>query len=112
MKNNYKKLNKKVILTLVASAFLFIALANGLPYGYFTLLRFIVCAITAYLAYLAYEENNESFWVWIFGFIAVLFNPIFLIHLNREVWFPIDLITGIFLLVTIFIFKSKEKSEN
>lgn len=102
------KINNKNILTLVAAAFLFVALISGLPYGYFTLMRFVVCAITVYLAYVTYENKKDSLWVWVFGGIAVLFNPIIIIHLAREVWWPIDLIVGIVLLVSIFILKPKK----
>jgi uncharacterized membrane protein len=102
------KLSNKNILTIIASGFLFIALFNGLPYGYFTLLRFVVCAIGAYLAYKTYEYNKESLWVWAFGGIAVLFNPIIPIYFQRETWAIIDLIVGVFLLVSIFILKDKK----
>jgi hypothetical protein len=98
---------KKNILTLVASAMLFIALTDGLPYGYFTLLRFVVCAVAAYIAYLTYEDNKESLWVWVFGFVAVLFNPIIIITLKRSQWTTIDLLTGVFLIASIFFLKPK-----
>lgn len=109
--------NTKIILTIIASIFLFISAndsggRHGLPYGYFTLMRFVVCAVTAYLTYLAYEKNNESLWVWIFGFIAVLFNPIIIIHLTRMQWRPIDLIVGVFLVVSLFVFKINKKLDN
>lgn len=90
------KLDNKKILTIIASAFLFIAIFNGLPYGYFTLLWFVICTVGAYLAYKIYKENKESLWVWAFGFIAILFNPIIVIHLQREQWWFIDLIVGVF----------------
>ena len=104
--------NTKNILTIITSGFLLFALTDGLPYGYFTLLRFVVCAVTAYLAYLAYKNKNESLWTWIFGFIAILFNPIIIIQLKREQWNPIDLIVGLFLIASLFLFKIKEKLEN
>jgi hypothetical protein len=103
------KLTNKNILTITASAFLFIALFDGLPYGYFTLLRFVVCIISAYLAYKIYEDNKESLWVWAFGFITILFNPIIIIHLQREQWWVIDLIVGIFFVLSIFLIKAKNK---
>lgn len=90
------------ILTITASGFLFIALFEGLPYGYFTLLRFVVCAVGAYMAYKIYESDNDSLWVWLFGGIAILFNPIIPIHLTREVWWIIDLIVGGVFLLSIF----------
>jgi uncharacterized membrane protein YdcZ (DUF606 family) len=99
------QLNKKKNIALViASAVLFLALFDGWQYGFFTLLRFIVFATTAYVAWMAYEAQREK-WVWIFGFIAVLFNPFFLIHLDRDTWVVIDFIVGLFLFVTIFTFK-------
>lgn len=97
------KLTNKNILTLIAAGFLFIALFDGLPYGYFTFLRFVVCAIGFYLTFNIYEENKESLLVWIYGGIAVLFNPIIPIHLERETWWIIDLIVGV-----IFLFNNKE----
>lgn len=105
------KLNNRNILTLVASGFLFIALSNGLPYGYFTLMRFVVCAVGIYLAYKIYKDNKGSLWVWAFGFVAVLFNPIFLVYLKREQWEVIDLIAGIFFVVSIFMMKIKKEHE-
>lgn len=103
------KLSSKNILTILTSAFLFIALADGLPYGYFTLLRFVVCAVGIYLAYKIYEDNKESLWIWAFGFIAILFNPIIIIHLQREQWWVIDLIVGIFFVLSIFLIHDKRK---
>jgi len=37
------------------------------------LLRFVVFASSVYVALMAYEEQKEK-WVWISGFLAVLFN--------------------------------------
>lgn len=104
------KINNKNILTLIASALLLFAVKDGLPYGYFTILRFVVCAITTYLAYTAYEKNSESLWVWAFGFIAILFNPLIPIYLQRSQWGPIDLIAGLFLISSMLFFKIKKGS--
>ena len=101
------KTSKKNILTIIASGFLFVALFDGLSYGYFTFLRFVVCAVGFYLAYKIYEDNKESLWVWSFAGIAVLFNPIFIIHLERGTWVIIDLIIGIFFVLSMFIKNKK-----
>ena len=100
---------KKNIALLIAAAFLFVALFDGWPYGFFTLLRFVVFASTTYVAWMAYEAQKEK-WVWIFGFLAVLFNPFIVIHLDREIWSVIDLIVGVFMIVSIFILKLESKS--
>lgn len=103
------KLTNKNILTLVASGMLFIALSSGLPYGYFTLMRFVVCAVGIYLAYKTYEENKESLWVWAFGFVAVLFNPFFPVYLKRAQWEVIDLVVGVFFVLSVFLMRFKSK---
>ncbi len=95
---------KKNISLLIAATFLFLALFGGWPYGFFTLLRFVVFASSAYIAWMAYEAQKEK-WVWIFGFLAVLFNPFVVIHLDREIWSVIDLIVGVFMIVSVFVFK-------
>jgi len=99
---------KKNIALLIATAFLFVALFDGWPYGFFTLLRFVVFAISAYIAWMAYEAKKEK-WVWIFGFLAVLFNPFIVIHFNRETW-SVDLIVGIFMIILVFVLKFERRS--
>ena len=95
---------KKNIAVLIAAAFLFLALLDGWPYGFFTLLRFVVFAVAVYVAWMAYEQQKEK-WVWIFGFLAVLFNPFFSIYLNRDLWSIIDLVTGLFLVASVFVLR-------
>ena len=99
---------KKNIALIIAATFLFVALFDGWPYGFFTLLRFVVFASSAYVAYMAYEVQKEK-WVWIFGFLAILFNPFIVIHLNREIWSVLDLIVGIFMIVSVFVLKLERK---
>jgi FtsH-binding integral membrane protein len=101
-------MSNKSIVTIIASGLLFIALSDGLPYGYFTFLRFVVCAVGAYLAYKTYEVSKESLWVWAFAGIAILFNPIIPIYLQREQWVIIDLIVGVFFLLSIFIANNRK----
>ena len=100
---------KKNIIICIAALFLFAALIDGWPYGFFTLLRFVVFAATAYVAWMAYEQQREK-WIWIFGFLAILFNPFFPIYLNRDLWSIIDLVTGLFLVVSVFVLKFPRKS--
>ncbi len=88
----------------IVVAILFISVAP-LPYGYYILLRLLVCGTFGYSAYIAYTKNSKNL-PWIYGFIAVLFNPIIKIYLPKEYWVVIDVIAGILLLVT----KSKIKS--
>jgi len=82
-----------LIPSIIAALMLLVALAPW-PYGYYQLLRFVTCGVAAYIAYTTY--NWQKMWaVWLFGFIAVLFNPLIPIQLSRELWRPIDIICAL-----------------
>ncbi len=91
---------KKNIALSIASVVLLLALFDGWPYGFFTVLRFVVFSSTAYVAYIAYQEHKEG-WAWFLGSIAVLFNPFILVYLTRDIWVVIDFITALFLLFSV-----------
>ena len=93
----------------IATAFLLLALLEGWPYGYFTLLRFVVCIAMVLIAYLSYQEKREG-WTWSFVVIAILFNPIVPIYLAREAWWFIDLVVAAFLGVTMITLKLSPKN--
>ncbi len=97
-------INTKNVVLFIAAVLLFLALINGLPYGFFTLLRFIIFASSTYIAWLTYAQEKQK-WTLIFGLIAVLFNPFIPIYLNREIWVIIDILVGIFMLISIFILR-------
>jgi hypothetical protein len=64
------------------------------PYWYFTLLRWVVCA--AGVAFAAFGCSTNRVWAgWLFGTLAILFNPIVPVHLTRAAWRPIDAAAGI-----------------
>ena len=86
---------------LIASGMLFFALSK-LPYGYYILLRFVVCGVAAYGAFKS-AELGKTVWALVLGIIAILFNPIIRIYLSREIWAPINLITALLLIISIFI---------
>jgi hypothetical protein len=75
-----------------ATVLLLLALFPEMPYGYYVLLRWILCPLFVYLALRALTLGIGS-WVWILGVIAALYNPIFRVHLTREVWNPVNLAT-------------------
>ncbi|MEA2066735.1 MAG: DUF6804 family protein [Thermotogota bacterium] len=84
---------KRNPLFLIAGIALFIAILN-LPYGYYQLLRFFICGVGVYGAYLSYRKKNIA-WVWILGIIALVFNPILKFYFVKETWKIIDLIAGV-----------------
>lgn len=94
-----------VIARVVASALLFWALARH-PYGYFTLLRWVVCATAAYSAYVSATVNRVP-WAWVLGFIALLFNPLIPARIDRATWAYLDVAVGIFFLLSVFFVREK-----
>ncbi len=97
MKNFLKEHWFKIVTIL----FLLIALAD-LPYGYFQFLKWVVLASAGYAAYL-YYQSKKKVWVFIFGIIALLFNPIFRFYFSRETWCILDVIVAIIFFTSLFI---------
>tara|TARA_B100001167_G_C16768277_1_gene305554 strand:- start:1201 stop:1512 length:312 start_codon:yes stop_codon:yes gene_type:complete len=77
----------------ITTVLLFIGIAP-LPYSYYTFMRVIVCGCAGYMAYQGVKEEDKSFWPWIFGFVAILFNPVAVIHMTKEIWMVVDGLTG------------------
>ena len=74
----------------VASAiFALLAVWSRWPYGTYTILRFVLCALSVYLAVRSYGLGQRA-WVWIAGIMAALFNPFFPVHLQRSQWRILD----------------------
>lgn len=91
----------------IVAILMLLATIVGHPYSYYTLLRFITCGTSALGCYLAFNINKslENIWVWIFGAITFLFNPLIPIHLDKPTWGIIDIITAITLLSSLFLFR-------
>lgn len=99
-----------LIPALIATGLLMGAIAP-LPYGYYQMLRWVVGGIAIYMAYKSYSWEKR--WAtWIFGIIAVLFNPIIPIHLTREIWQPIDGVCAILFGSSILFLKEPTKEAN
>ena len=84
---------------------LVLAPLSGWPYGYYTLLRWVVCLTTGYLAYENYRNGQRSFSL-AFGAVALILNPIVPVHLSKSEWGPIDLAVAGFLFFYIVRGKS------
>jgi len=102
-------LSFSVAARVVTGALLFWALARH-QYGYFVLLRWIVCAASAFCAYLSYSLKRVP-WTWLFGLIALLFNPLAPIRLDRQTWTYLDAATGFVLLLSILFFRESLSSK-
>ena len=94
----------------IASASLLISVIQGLPYGDFQLLRWLICGSSCYGALLAHEKNKQ-YWKWLFVCQAVLFNPILPIHLGRSLWLPIDIASSIIFAISCKLFMQQKTTK-
>jgi len=89
----------------IAGVMLLWALNPENPYGYYILLRWVCCAAFTYLALKAYAQGKEG-WVWVLGVMAVIYNPIIRIHLTREIWSVLNVVTVIAMVASIGVLRS------
>ena len=110
MNNAKSYLSFSVLARVVASVFLFWAVSRH-PYGFYTLLRWIVCASAAYTAYVSTTMKRIP-WAWVLGVIALMFNPFIPPRIERATWVYIDVATGIILLLSILFVRESSKSRS
>ncbi len=106
-----KDLMKRIwIPQIVATIMLLWALNPENPYGYYILLRWVCCGIFLFLLTRSIAVNKQG-WAWTFGIMAGIYNPILSLHMNREIWSVVNVITIIIVWVSIFALKPKEKEK-
>ena len=110
-KERLMKIKIQKIPMIISIALLLLSILPIWPYGYYTLLRLVICGTAVYLAYISSQINKQG-WMWTMISIAILFNPVFTIHLNKVLWSFIDIIiAGIFIIYMSRIGKSEVKMD-
>lgn len=85
-------------ISVVPAATLIVALGDW-PYGYYQLLRLVVCACAVVIVALEYRKSTSvTGWIIAFSGMALLFNPFAPVHFEREIWQVLDLMAA-----TIFL---------
>ncbi len=96
----------KNFLIIVAVLLLITAFANlHAGYSYYQILRWMVTICAGLFCFNCYNKNTTLFIV--FFIIAILFNPVVPIYLDKDVWRIIDIITAI--IFFIYAIKNKNK---
>lgn len=70
-----------------------------MPYGYYKILRWVACGTFGFAWVVSYQKNHEVL-PWMFGALAILFNPVYPIVLTREVWFFFDIGAALLLYIS------------
>ena len=95
-----KKQKRQFYIYLGMAALLLLCLFH-MPYGFYTLVRFIAMVAFAYLAYLEFNSKSIDRMV-VFIALAVLFQPFVKIALGRAVWNIVDVAVACYLLYLSF----------
>ncbi|MYA44576.1 MAG: hypothetical protein F4073_11215 [Rhodobacteraceae bacterium] len=69
------------------------------PYGYYIFLRILISSTCAVIVFYQWKHDDAiSSWVFIFVGVGILYNPFLPIHLTREIWTILNIITaGLFI---------------
>lgn len=97
---------------LILATLFFLCLAN-MSYGYYQLIRMIALIGFVILAYQVYYQKRKVEMIIYLG-LALLFQPFFKVALGREIWNVVDLIVGLWLILSVYInrkIKRKETSQ-
>jgi hypothetical protein len=73
-------------------------------YSYYESLRLGVLVVSAFGIYSSLRWERQG-WAWVFGFLAVLFNPFVKVALNRTTWNVVDVIVAAVLCASTFLLK-------
>ena len=90
----------QLMVRLFCSLYLFAARDRNLPYAYYETLRWTVFAICAGSLWAEWKTPSLP-WVIVLAALALLFNPVFPIHLSQEYWTPIDTLAGTIMFLSI-----------
>ncbi len=106
---NQEVIQNKNIVSIIAILALLLAIPSGIwPYGYYVLLRWVITGVALFVLSIANKLQKEE-WVKLMAGIAILFNPILPIHLDKETWVIIDFIVAILFFASIFQVKPEDK---
>jgi len=67
-----------------------------MPYGYYNILRIVVCISAVFMAVRAMKSEKGQLVPWLFGGLALLYNPVLPVHLNEKaIWMMVNAVTAV-----------------
>lgn len=96
-------------ISLIVSIIFLILAIFKMPYGYYYLLKFVICFVSIKEALLVYDKTQKfDGTVLTFIALALLYNPISKMPLGREIWTIVNVLTIIYFIYCI-LRQNKEK---
>ena len=77
-----------------------------LPYAYYLVLRLIIPVFAILTAFSIYSKKSDDIFIYVFGFLAILYNPLIPIHLTKDIWMVLNVLSAF-----AFIFQIFKKTE-
>ena len=94
------------IIKIIVAVMLLVCLLP-MPYGYYTLVRFVSTFTFAYFAYECFKSSRGG-WGFTFVSLAMLFQPFIKIALGRTMWNIVDVVVAVVLVWMVVRSKSEE----
>jgi hypothetical protein len=88
---------------LIAAVMLVFALAEKQPGSFYTLLHWVCCAVFVYSAVTSFQMKR-MLWLWIFRLLAIVFNPVFVLPLDRSSWIVAGWLSIGAIVIAAFVF--------
>jgi len=92
-------MNYRSTLTIVAGIMLLIAVPPFWPYGYYMFLRWVV-SVSAVINAIFFYKSNQNGWAVSMTLVALLFNPIAPVYLDKALWILLDIVVAILMFVS------------
>ena len=90
-----KNKNTLALFLFIPAGLLIVSNLITFPVGFDTFVKMIICFSSGTIIFYGFKSAkgiNET--IIIFSLILILFNPVFPIHLEKELWLPINLLTS------------------
>lgn len=95
----------------IISVLLLVAVAP-MPYGFYTFVKIIVCGSAGVTCYQLWDKGHKGAWLYVWGAIAILFNPLIPISMEKEIWMFVDAVAGLIFFYSAYGAFNKQKLNN
>lgn len=85
----------------VAAAALLVAVLH-MPYGYYQLVRLGICGIGGWTAWSLWSSDRRG-GATAFAVCALVYNPVFLVHFDRETWQGINVAAAVLFMLAAWL---------
>ncbi len=93
-------------LSVLAMALLVGALFSIEFFVYYQLMNWVVVGASLMVAYRA-KQSNKEWLMWLFAFVAVVFNPLAPLYLRADIWQIADVVTIVLFVGSLLLLKER-----